>query len=43
MEMDGSIKEFEYFHFPLKCWNEVDLLFYESFVVVACVGRYQGL
>jgi hypothetical protein len=43
MEMDGGMKESQYFHSTLPCWSEVNLLFHQSFVVAACVGRCQGL
>ncbi len=43
MEMDGGMKKFHYFHSSFPCWSEANLLFHEAFVVVACVGRCQGL
>ncbi len=30
MEMDGGMKESQYFHSPLPCWSEANLLFHES-------------
>jgi hypothetical protein len=30
MEMDGGMKESPYFHSPLPCWSEANLLFHES-------------
>jgi hypothetical protein len=32
MEMDGGMKESQYFHSPLPCWSEANLLFHESFI-----------
>jgi hypothetical protein len=37
------MKESQYFHSSFPCWSEANLLFHESFVVVACVGGCQGL
>jgi hypothetical protein len=30
MEMDGGMKESQYFHSLLPCWSEANLLFHES-------------
>jgi hypothetical protein len=30
MEMDGGMKESQYFHSPLPGWSEANLLFHES-------------
>ncbi len=43
MEMDGGMKKSQYFHSSFPCWSEGNLLFHESFVVMACIGRCQGL